>query len=219
MRKQSNKRSQCVLYGGILVAMIFVAMVLCCLVLNHTNTQRVTPHTLGNASFDQDAFYQQHAIVQQCHYAHKLTDSNTSDSCRSRMIWPLQHVHVVHSFDLPAQPWLAGNRGVDLQAAHDDVLIAPADGVIAVVGKVGGKDVVTIRHGTYRSTFEPAISERQVGQIVKQGEAFAVVKGHSNHCDEHCVHWGVKRDKRQYADPTSFIKRLRITMRSIHLVA
>lgn len=97
---------------------------------------------------------------------------------------------VISGFDPPERPWLAGHRGVDLAAESGDELVAPADGVVSFTGKVGGKDVVSIRHGFLTSTFEPAVSGLDHGAVLRQGERFALVDGVSDHCGETCVHWG-----------------------------
>ncbi|MEE0168213.1 MAG: peptidoglycan DD-metalloendopeptidase family protein, partial [Bifidobacterium pseudocatenulatum] len=98
-------------------------------------------------------------------------------------------------------------------------IVAPADGVIAFSGNVGGKAVVTIRHGGdlsgLTSTFEPAIAERDVGAHVAQGERFARVEGESDHCDERCLHWGIKSEGRQYTNPESKTRTVRIGLKGL----
>ena len=100
-----------------------------------------------------------------------------------------------------------------------EAIVAPADGVIAFSGNVGGKAVVTIRHGGdlsgLTSTFEPAIAERDVGAHVAQGERFARVEGESDHCDERCLHWGIKSEGRQYTNPESKTRTVRIGLKGL----
>ena len=142
-----------------------------------------------------------------------------SGSCAVLMRWPLNGAQVVGKYDAPKQQWLPGHRGVDLLADPQEAIVAPADGVIAFSGNVGGKAVVTIRHGGdlsgLTSTFEPAIAERDVGAHVAQGERFARVEGESDHCDERCLHWGIKSEGRQYTNPESKTRTVRIGLKGL----
>ena len=65
------------------------------------------------------------------------------------------------------------------------------------------------------STFEPAIAERDVGAHVAQGERFARVEGESDHCDERCLHWGIKSEGRQYTNPESKTRTVRIGLKGL----
>ncbi|MCH9276953.1 M23 family metallopeptidase [Bifidobacterium amazonense] len=133
--------------------------------------------------------------------------------CSADMVWPVRDVDVTAVFDGPAQPWMAGHRGVDLAAGAGTTLLAPADGVIAFAGKVGGKSVVSIRHGPLTSTFEPAITDLRVGASVSRGEPFGQTGGASDHCDDSCVHWGVKRGSDDYEDPQTKTSARRIALK------
>lgn len=141
-------------------------------------------------------------------------------SCRATMSWPLEppagaaHPVIVEPFDAPSQPWLPGHRGVDLEARGGEPLLAPADGLISFVGEVGGKDVVSVSHGTLVSTFEPARTELAVGAAVERGRPFARVGGRSDHCDGRCLHWGVRAAGRDYRDPTRLASNHRIVLKS-----
>ena len=77
----------------------------------------------------------------------KTNAATASGSCTALMRWPLNGAQVVGKYDAPKQQWLPGHRGVDLLADPQEAIVAPADGVIAFSGNVGGKAVVTIRHG------------------------------------------------------------------------
>lgn len=149
----------------------------------------------------------------------KTNAATASGSCAALMRWPLNGAQVVGKYDAPKQQWLPGHRGVDLLADPQEAIVAPADGVIAFSGNVGGKAVVTIRHGGdlsgLTSTFEPAIAERDVGAHVAQGERFARVEGESDHCDERCLHWGIKSEGRQYTNPESKTRTVRIGLKGL----
>lgn len=153
-----------------------------------------------------------------------LADAGERPSgCLATMDWPLRTVSgeppaLLEPFQEPPEPWLAGHRGVDLQAVAGDMIRAPADGMIAFSGRVGGKDVVSVRHGMFASTFEPAVSDLAVGATVARGSPFATVSGHSDHCDGKCLHWGIRwgveTGKRIYRDPAEMAGRHRIVIKS-----
>ncbi|WP_161788279.1 M23 family metallopeptidase [Bifidobacterium actinocoloniiforme] len=96
---------------------------------------------------------------------------------------------------------MPGHRGVDLQAAVSEPILAPESGVISFAGTVGGKDVVSLRIGGLTSSFEPATTQKPLGSRVARGQAFARVEGGSDHCDGRCLHWGLRHDRKSYLDP------------------
>ncbi|MGI3782683.1 MAG: peptidoglycan DD-metalloendopeptidase family protein [Janthinobacterium lividum] len=119
--------------------------------------------------------------------------------------WPLDGTPTVeHGFDPPDVPWGAGHRGVDLEARPGQRVLAPADGRVVFVGRVGGKPVVVIDHGGTRSTLEPVEASVRVGQRVRQGQVIGRV-GHETHCQDRCLHWGLKRGK-DYLDPLVLVR-------------
>ena len=103
----------------------------------------------------------------------KTNAATASGSCAVLMRWPLNGAQVVGKYDAPKQQWLPGHRGVDLLADPQEAIVAPADGVIAFSGNVGGKAVVTIRHGgdlsSLTSTFEPAIRNAMSAHMLRKG--------------------------------------------------
>ena len=135
--------------------------------------------------------------------------------CGAALTWPVAAPRVSRPFDGPEQPWLPGHRGVDLAIRDGGELLAPADGMVVFAGTVGGKSVVSVRHGRVTSTLEPAASTLAVGSRVRRGAPIARVAGHSDHCDGSCVHWGVKRGEREYADPAELASRRRIALKPV----
>lgn len=129
--------------------------------------------------------------------------------------WPLAGTpEVVHPFDPPAKPWLAGHRGVDLAAAQGLSVLAPTDGVVSFSGKVVDRYVLTIATAEgLRLSFEPTVSPLKAGDTVKRGQEVGVVEG-TTHCDRgasgvsSCLHWGVRRGD-EYVNPLQFIMDLR----------
>ncbi|MDP5228230.1 MULTISPECIES: M23 family metallopeptidase [Arthrobacter] len=129
--------------------------------------------------------------------------------------WPLPHrprplrSGVVRPFDPPDKPWLAGHRGVDLDAGtQGSEVLAPADGVVSFRGVVVDRPVITIDHGGgIKSSFEPVESDLAVGARVRRGQPIGTLL--DGHCaPRSCVHWGVRRDG-EYTDPLRFLTDLR----------
>lgn len=101
--------------------------------------------------------------------------------------------NVLHPFIPPAMPWSAAHRGIDIQAAGEQV-VAPAGGEVMFVGTVVDRPVLTLRHPNgLLSSFEPVESELQVGNTVTQGEVIGTISGEISHCEVLCVHWGVRK--------------------------
>ncbi|KFI57125.1 M23 family metallopeptidase [Bifidobacterium choerinum] len=132
--------------------------------------------------------------------------------CEPSMVLPVRGGAIMARFDGPAQVWLAGHRGVDIEADEGTTLVAPADGTVSFAGKVGGKSVVSIAHGAWTLTFEPAVTALAVGTEVHRGRPFGTVSGSSDHCDGACVHWGVRTTGRRYVDPERWLRPQRVVL-------
>ncbi|PLS27258.1 M23 family metallopeptidase [Bifidobacterium parmae] len=141
-------------------------------------------------------------------------ETGAAGGCGRTLSWPLRHVDRRQAFDGPAQPWLAGHRGVDLAAGEHDELLAPADGVVTFTGTVAGKQVVSIRHRDLTLTFEPAVTALDTGAQVVRDEPFGEVGAHSDHCDGACLHWGVRRGD-DYLDPEALAEPRRIALKPV----
>ena len=119
--------------------------------------------------------------------------------------WPLGGpIEVLRGFDPPALAWGSGHRGVDLAAKPGETILAAAGGTVAFVGSIAGKPVVSIDHGSVRSTYEPVISTMHVGERVRLGQVIGVLStgGHCSHTEvqQNCLHWGLREGK-TYLDP------------------
>jgi murein DD-endopeptidase MepM/ murein hydrolase activator NlpD len=113
--------------------------------------------------------------------------------------WPLRGMPVVQrGFAPPAFAWASGHRGVDLAAQPGEAILAAASGTVAFAGSIAGKPVVSIDHGSVRTTYEPVISSVSVGERVALGQVIGVL-GSGGHC-RGCLHWGL-REGRSYLDP------------------
>lgn len=119
-------------------------------------------------------------------------------------VWPVLGPRVVaSSYRAPAQPWLSGHRGIDIaviEPAEPALVRAPADGVVAFVGTVVDRELITISHaGNLVTTLEPVRSDLSPGATVSAGDAVGVVStgGHTPHG---LLHFGV-RWHGQYINP------------------
>lgn len=154
------------------------------------------------------------ALSRQSQGGYVAVESALGNTCHAMLDWPLHEpVSMLKAYDGPAQPWLSGHRGVDLKTAPGEELLAPGDGVISFVGKVAGKDVVSVKHGELILTFEPAVTQSSVGTSVRRGERFATVGEKSDHCDDVCLHWGIRSSKQSYLDPSSMVSPYRIVLK------
>jgi murein DD-endopeptidase MepM/ murein hydrolase activator NlpD len=116
---------------------------------------------------------------------------------------------VVTPFAPPAQPWLAGHRGVDLAARRGAPIRAAADGVVVFAGPLAGRGVVSIQHrGGLRSTYEPVLALVRPGAAVRSGQLIGVLdhgsRAHQGCGDRSCLHWGVRAGS-VYLDPLSLL--------------
>jgi murein DD-endopeptidase MepM/ murein hydrolase activator NlpD len=113
--------------------------------------------------------------------------------------WPLHGLPVVQRvFAPPALAWVSGHRGVDLLAKPGEAVLAAASGTIAFAGSIAGKPVVSIDHGSVRTTYEPVVTTLRVGDRVALRQVIGFL-GTSGHC-RGCLHWGLREGKR-YLDP------------------
>ena len=123
------------------------------------------------------------------------------NQCESRFDWPVDDPQVEQQFERPINPWAPGHRGVDLVAEQGTVILSPQAGTVSFAGKVAGKDVVSVRHrGGVTSTFEPAVTELSVGDTISRRQPVGIVEGSSDHCEDRCLHWGLKRGTADYLD-------------------
>lgn len=113
--------------------------------------------------------------------------------------WPLGGGPVVQRrFTPPAVVWGSGHRGVDLVAKSGEAVLSAASGTVAFAGSIAGKPVVSIDHGSVRTTYEPVITTLRVGERVALGQVIGVL-GAGGHCLG-CLHWGLREGK-SYLDP------------------
>ena len=143
---------------------------------------------------------------------------------RSRLTygWPTGvEAAVLRPFDAPAQAWLPGHRGVDLQSSVGAPVRSAADGVIAFAGSVAGRPLLSIDHADgIRTTYEPVAATVRAGDVVRRGDVVgalaadprldgaattdpdSVLAAHG----AGILHWGARIGKDTYVDPLSLLR-------------
>jgi len=111
---------------------------------------------------------------------------------------------VVRGFDPPDQPWLAGHRGVDIAGTTGQTVVAAMDGAVSFAGMVAGRPVVSIRHGTLTTTYEPVQPIVSAGETVRAGQPIGTLLAGHPCGGEACLHWGLKEGD-TYRDPLSLL--------------
>jgi murein DD-endopeptidase MepM/ murein hydrolase activator NlpD len=121
------------------------------------------------------------------------------------MQWPVVGP-VIRGFDPPDSPYSSGHRGIDIAAPLGTPVIAPAEGVVAFAGPVGGSLYVSIDHADgLRSTFS-WLSSREVekGDVVREGQLIGHSGlGHSGSVTPH-LHLGM-RIADVYVNPLDYL--------------
>jgi len=110
--------------------------------------------------------------------------------------WPLRPApdRVVRAFDPPAQPWLPGNRGVDLAGHAGQRVHAAGPGVVSFAGVIAHIGVVSVTSGALRTTYEPLALRVHRGQTVAAGAVVGTLTLAGSHClPAACLHWGLLR--------------------------
>jgi murein DD-endopeptidase MepM/ murein hydrolase activator NlpD len=120
--------------------------------------------------------------------------------------WPLPPPHhVVQGFDPPAEPWLPGQRGVDLEGRVGERVLASGDGVVSFAGPVAGIGVVSVTSGALRTTYEPVRPLVRAGQPVRRGQLIGRLVLAGSQCrPAACLHWGLLRGT-TYLDPLALL--------------
>jgi len=115
---------------------------------------------------------------------------------------------VVRGFDPPATRYGAGHRGVDLTAPIGTPVSAPDDGTVLFAGRVVDRGVLSIDHGTVRSSFEPVRPLVHAGEHVSRGQVVALVAAPGATHPPGVLHLGA-RVQDGYVSPLLFLGALR----------
>lgn len=124
---------------------------------------------------------------------------------------PLQGA-VVGQFSVGANNWDAGHRGVDLAASVGQPVYASADGIVRYSGQVVDRGVVSLDHGTIRTTYEPLVPTVAAGARVRTGDLIGYLSpGHTGCAAAACLHWGMT-DGERYYDPLNHLEPVRVRL-------
>lgn len=126
-----------------------------------------------------------------------------------RPVWPVPGA-LSRDFDPPAQDWLPGHRGIDVDTFAGTAVTSPREGVVAHAGTVAGTPVVVISHGAARATYQPVVAALAPGTPVAAGQVIGTVAS-GGHCADRCLHWGLVVDE-QYLDPRLLLGRPRVVL-------
>jgi murein DD-endopeptidase MepM/ murein hydrolase activator NlpD len=123
--------------------------------------------------------------------------------------WPVPSPHVVvRAYLAPATRYGAGHRGIDIRAALGTPVTAPDDGTVLFAGRVVDRGVLSIDHGTVRSSFEPVRPLVQPGEHVSRGQVVALVAAPGATHPAGVLHLGA-RVRDGYVSPLLFLGGLR----------
>ena len=100
---------------------------------------------------------------------------------------------------LPNGHYGAGHRGLDIAAAAGREVLSPMTATVTWVGKIAGRQGVTVTAGSFKHTLMNVAATVARGEDVLRGEPIgtSVI---SDHCSKTCIHWGV-RERGNYIDP------------------
>jgi murein DD-endopeptidase MepM/ murein hydrolase activator NlpD len=104
---------------------------------------------------------------------------------------------IVRDFDPPAEPWLAGNRGLDLAGHVGEAVHSANAGIVSFAGQVGGVGAVAVSFGALRTTYEPVTPSVHRGQRVAVGQVIGRL-------DAPVLQWGLLRGS-DYLDPLALL--------------
>ena len=118
-------------------------------------------------------------------------------------LWPVSGGRrVVEPFIAPAHEYASGHRGIDIAADAGGEVRAPAAGVVAFMGTVVDRPLLTIDHGGgLVTTFEPVASTLRAGEEVSAGDAIGTIST-GGHAPAGALHIGL-RVHGAYVDPMS----------------
>lgn len=122
--------------------------------------------------------------------------------------WPLTPPwRIERPYVAPPTPYGVGHRGIDMAAALDTAVLAPAPGVVLFAGTVVDRGVISIDHGNgVTSSYEPVTAIVTIGQRLRAGETIGHVSGlhlaPSGSCP--CLHMGT-RINGEYISPLAFL--------------
>jgi murein DD-endopeptidase MepM/ murein hydrolase activator NlpD len=121
-------------------------------------------------------------------------------------VWPLEpRPALARGFDPPVTKYSTGHRGVDLVGSSGQTVRAAAAGRVTFAGRLAGRGVVVVSHGSTRTTYEPVLAAARVGTLVAAGDELGTLETFGSHCaPASCLHWGLIEGD-TYLDPLSLV--------------
>lgn len=109
----------------------------------------------------------------------------------------------------PMTEYGEGHRGIDLATVVGDEVLSPANGEISFSGKVGYREVISVKFGnSLTASMEPVCSELVEGTQVLMGDVIGLVcqpdPEYVWHCEMTCLHFGT-RSEAGYFSPLALI--------------
>lgn len=109
----------------------------------------------------------------------------------------------------PMTEYGEGHRGIDLATLVGDEVFSPANGEISFSGKVGYREVISVKFGnSLTASMEPVCSELVEGTQVLMGDVIGLVcqpdPEYVWHCEMTCLHFGT-RSEAGYFSPLALI--------------
>jgi murein DD-endopeptidase MepM/ murein hydrolase activator NlpD len=122
-------------------------------------------------------------------------------------VWPLRpRPPVVAGFHQPASRFGAGHRGVDLAGTVGQAVRTALPGRVTYAGRLAGRGVVVVDHGTTRTTYEPVNASVHIGQRLGTGAVIGRLELFGSHCfPRGCLHWGLIEGRDRYLDPLTLV--------------
>ncbi|HSJ21231.1 MAG TPA: M23 family metallopeptidase [Nocardioidaceae bacterium] len=121
-------------------------------------------------------------------------------------VWPLEpRPALARGFEPPVTKYAAGHRGVDLVGSSGQTVRAAVAGRVTFAGRLAGRGVVVVSHGSTRTTYEPVLAATRVGTLVAAGDELGALETFGSHCaPASCLHWGLIEGD-TYLDPLSLV--------------
>lgn len=117
-----------------------------------------------------------------------------ADEALPRWSWPVSPPRITVAYRAPAHAYGPGHRGIDLAGAVGAEVRPPDDGIVAFVGVVVDRPLITIDHGGgLVSTMEPVRATVSLGASVHRGQPVGTV-GTGGHTTPGELHLGARRD-------------------------
>ncbi|WP_367119085.1 murein hydrolase activator EnvC [uncultured Corynebacterium sp.] len=124
--------------------------------------------------------------------------------------------------DIPAQNWMPGHRGVDLDAAPGTPVRSGAAGTVRFAGVVAGTPTVSVDHGNgLRTTYEPVLARVGPGDTVGRGDVLGILADGAALPEsarrDPGLHWGAVQgppvaEPERYVDPLTLLGPVRVRL-------